>query len=885
MDYPSTGYSNSPNSGPHAAAPAAGLGLGEALQRVEREDGGGVAAPAQESRRDDGSARQEQRHAPNRTHREYREDGYQVAPIIPPGAELSPNTSIQRDDVGKIPGRLGQNGWAGFDWLRKSRKPTKKALEQWTKTGAGVGFVCGEPGGVVGIDIDVLDEDAAGLVQQVAEQTLGGAPVRVGRWPKRLLVYGVDVLSEPVQTSKIAFRSGAEGTRKHLIEIRGQGQQFVAQGIHPNTRQPYTWDRPVPPRDELVQVDAGQVCELVDALVEALEEAGWEVQQGGGKGRSAAARAKVDQDALAADDLDMMDEAVAAIRNTTARFPDRDAYIRVANAIKAAYRDDPARGEAAWLDWCARWEDPPEGDGNEPDKALSDYRRCRPPFEIGAPYLYQLAREDGFNDAARVFPDAPPEPASDGNADSAPSGTDNQTDDQRRWNQALQYMLGDYVYVEDVERFVCLSESYRRLLTPKTLDIRMTKLGLGSVGASKNRGSVQFHEHDGTLVKSATYRPEDHRNVVDEGLMGPAVNLWRPGELTQEQAAAMTVSGDDVRPWLELVEHIVPDDDERRTVLDWLAWCVQNPGAKPSWHLVLGGRPGCGKDTILQPVIRALGRHNVAQLQAHELQQPWTDFLEGTALVVVQEMNSFERKAVMDRLKPLLARPPEEVRINAKNQRQYTLPNITAWVFLTNHENAIAIETGDRRFFVVWSDFSKPNWPEERFGELYRWMEQEGGWRSVAAWLTQRELSEGFNAKGAAPHTTAKAHMQTMTEPALKQDIREILSNQEGPAGYHRDLIAPAELRQYLQREHGYPSHLTTPNKVTSVLRELGGRKLGQFWYGSNARAVMWAVSNVEHWQKQVADGVNPARVYFDEVEARNESVIKAKFGGGALDD
>ncbi|MCC3751769.1 MAG: phage/plasmid primase, P4 family [Halorhodospira halophila] len=408
MDFPSRKNVTSKNADPHAAAPAAGLGLGEALQRVEREDGGGVAAPAQESRRDDGSARQQHRHAPNRAHAEYREGGYQVVPIIPPGAELSPNTSIQRDDVGKIPGRRGQHGWAGFNWLEQSKAPKPRALERWTETGAGVGFVCGEPGGVVGIDIDVLDEEAAEKVQQVAEQTLGGAPVRVGLWPKRLLVYGVDVLSEPVQTAKVAFRSGAEGTHKHLVEIRGQGQQFVAQGIHPNTRQPYTWDRPVPPRDDLVQVDAQQVQELTDALVEALEEAGWEVQRGGGKGRSAAARAKIDQDALAADDLDMMDEAVAYIRNTTARFPDRDAYIRMANAFRAAYRDDPERGERAWLDWCARWEDP-DGRENDPDKASGDYWRCRPPHELGAPYLFELARDGGYNDAPRVFTDAPPE--------------------------------------------------------------------------------------------------------------------------------------------------------------------------------------------------------------------------------------------------------------------------------------------------------------------------------------------------------------------------------------------------------------------------------------------------------------------------------------------
>jgi len=822
-------------------------------------------------------------HEPERTHLEYREDGYQVVPIIPPEAELSPHTTIQANDVGKIPGRLGQHGWAGFNWLEKSKAPKPRALERWTETGAGVGFVCGEPDGVVGIDIDVLDEEAAEKVQQVAEQTLGGAPVRVGRWPKRMLLYGVDMLSEPIQTAKVAFRSGGEGTHKHLVEIRGQGQQFVAQGEHPQTGQPYTWDRPVPPRDELVQVDAQQVRELVDALAEALEEAGWEVQQGGGKGRSAAARAKVDQDALAADDLDMMDAAVAAIRNTTERFPDRDAYVRVANAIKAAYRDDPARGEVAWLDWCARWEDPPEGDGNEPDKALADYRRCRPPHEVGAPYLYELAREDGFNDSARVFTDAPPEPAgssSDTGGGSGGGEDDGLSDDERRAQEAFRYLIEDYVYVEDVDRFVCLSESYRRLLKPKTVDVRLAKMGLGSVGASKNRASVYFLDHPAsTRVASPTYRPDDWRAVIDEGLMGPAVNLWRPGELDKEQAQRMAVSDEDVRPWLELVEHIIPDDEERRITLDWLAWTVQNPGAKPSWHLVLGGRPGCGKDTILQPIIRALGEHNVAQIQASDLQNQWTDFLEGTAMVIVQEMNNFERRAVMDRMKPLLSAPPHTVRVNTKNQPQYNLPNLTSWVFLTNHEDAIAIESDDRRFFVVWSDRNKPNWPEDRFMRLYEWMDGRSGWRSVVSWLAQRVLSGSFNARGHAPHTAAKEQMRRQTAPPLQQEIEEVLESGEGPLETHPDLFPTEELRQYIEAKTAWGKGRVTAIRVGKVLEALGCVKLGRFRYGEHgkSRAQMWARANGQHWLREVESGLNVARLYYEQKEARDDSVIQAK--------
>lgn len=823
------------------------------------------------------------------THLDYYQAGYQPVPIIPPGARLSPYSKVSPSELGKIPGRQGAHGWASFDWLEQSRKPTRRALERWAETGAGIGLVCGEPDGVVGIDIDVLDEDAATLVQRVTEQVLGEAPRRVGRWPKRLLVYGVDMISPPIKTAKLRFRSGDESTHEHLIEIRGRGQQFVAEGVHPGTGQAYEWDRRVPPRDELVQVDSKQIHELIDALADTLAVAGWTV--GRPSGGTITDRERVDQDQLVAEDLDYLDRAVGAIRNTTERFPDRDSYVRMAHAIKAAYRDDPARGEQAWLDWCARWDDP-DGRENDPDTALADYRRCRPPFEVGAPYLYELAREDGFNDAARLFsaepPAVPPDTDKGGGtgAQSAQPDADNASDDERRAREAFRYMLEDYVYVEEMDRFVCLSESYRRLLTPKTVSTRFARLGLGRVGSQTDNAVSHFLNHPASRrVVRVTYRPGDWRDFVDEGLMGTAVNIWRPGELTTDAATRMEVSDDGVRPWLDLVEHLIPDHEQRRVLLDWLAYCVQHPGGKPSWHVVLGGPQGCGKDTILQPVLRALGEHNTAQIQAGDLQNQWTDFLEGSALVVVQEMNNFERRSVMDRLKPLLAQPPREVRINTKNQPQYNLPNITAWVFLTNHEDAIALEHGDRRFYVLWSDEDAGVWSEQQFRELYRWMMgQESGWRRVAGWLAQRDLS-AFNPQGQAPHTAAKERMRQLTASALQQTIEEIIECREGPAEPHPDLLPVHELKAYLEREHKLPPQQTTARKIGMALRALGAVNLGRFRYGPSgqARCRMWAVRNGSYWRREVEHGLlNAATLYYDEKEARDDNVIEArdKFNG-----
>jgi hypothetical protein len=105
--------------------------------------------------------------------------------------------------------------------------PDDNLFQRWVENypGHGVGIVCGE---VVGIDIDILaDPDLADYVDSLAQEYLGDAPVRIGRWPKRLRMYR---LKNPIRK-----------LREGPIEILASGQQFVAAGIHPDTGKPYRW--------------------------------------------------------------------------------------------------------------------------------------------------------------------------------------------------------------------------------------------------------------------------------------------------------------------------------------------------------------------------------------------------------------------------------------------------------------------------------------------------------------------------------------------------------------------------------------------------------------------------------------------------------------------
>src|ERR1019366_8451569 len=73
-------------------------------------------------------------------------------------------------------------------------------------------------------------------------------------------------------------------------------------------------------------------------------------------------------------------------------------------------------------------------------------------------------------------------------------------------------------------------------------------------------------------------------------------------------AAVTARAASGATPWLEHVKRVFPD--EWRHIPCWLAHRVQRPGEKINHALVLGGKQGIGKDSLLEPVKEAVGRWN-----------------------------------------------------------------------------------------------------------------------------------------------------------------------------------------------------------------------------------------------------------------------------------
>ena len=320
------------------------------------------------------------------------EAGYtDLVSVIPPGAELSPLSKVKPESAGKAPGKKNQQGrWVGYGW--QAEQCTAEDAAKMDMDNANIGIKAGK---FPGVDIDCTDEALAELIEKLARQHLGDAPLRIGQAPKRLLMYRAD---EPFGRMRLWFRVAE---KQHLIEVLGEGQQYVISGIHPRTREAYKWHYgervqgipPVkPPKLNVITKDA--VATFLAAVEDELDL--FDIQcQREGTGNVADKRT-TPQESLKSKDLDQLAVAVRLIPNDS---PSRDDYIKMGYAIKAAAQDDEERGYGIFLEWCLKW----EGGDNDPLTVRNDWDRMHPPYELGADWIYDTAAQYGFNSGVVEF--------------------------------------------------------------------------------------------------------------------------------------------------------------------------------------------------------------------------------------------------------------------------------------------------------------------------------------------------------------------------------------------------------------------------------------------------------------------------------------------------
>jgi hypothetical protein len=415
---------------------------------------------------------------------------------------------------------------------------------------------------------------------------------------------------------------------------------------------------------------------------------------------------------------------------------------------------------------------------------------------------------------------------------------------------ALRGLTSEWVWVADAMVFIRKIDLKRYTAEQwRTLHAHLSETPILQL-VWKNANFIQKFE-------SLTYRPSAPQ--VIEGERGKIFNIWRPSGLKPEPG--------DVSWFLEHMMYLIPEEREREAVLDYLAHLVQRPQVKIHFALLIRGEQGTGKSAIGELMLRIIGKGNVRKPSNDEVIGRWTSWQEGAQLAILEELMTVGRLDVVNRLKPLITEP--SLRIEEKYQCTYSIDNYLNLLCFTNHKDAVKIERGDRRWFIVFSP-AKPL-GRDYYANLFRGISGEGA-AHVAHWLMTRDLTR-FDAKGHAPATSAKEQMRELTMGEAEAILMELYVDRAPP--FEFDLLSLSDLEQAL------------PDRVQRATKNLGAvsRKFLEDVVGAvqhkrntntgvNVGAMrLWSIRNHDEWAAAGPTARASARAAYW-LEAHNIEVI-----------
>lgn len=276
------------------------------------------------------------------------------------------------------------------------------------------------------------------------------------------------------------------------------------------------------------------------------------------------------------------------------------------------------------------------------------------------------------------------------------------------------------------------------------------------VSAGKTQWPKAFQE----WLESPRRRMIDPEQLV----FAPDGNL-RPGEVNT--FGGLPVVADASKPCGRIVEHLrflCGSEEVFQWVSKWLAYPLQNPGAKMHTALVLHGvREGTGKNLFFSVLNRIYGPDYSTVINQKVLDSEFNGYLSRKLFIVADEVLSQQEKRRQKGLIKDMITGAQHA-INEKNMPMRMEPNLCNFVFLSNELQPLALDPHDRRFMVIKVEKSQsPEYYEALAREI-----EDGGDAGFLAWLMKVDL-EGFHPATRPLETDAHKDLVELGMPASER--------------------------------------------------------------------------------------------------------------------
>ena len=750
--------------------------------------------------------------------------------VIPPGAQLTPSSKIPVGSIGKAPGFKAVSGlWYGYDW--RHHTPTLEDVKKWSLAGANIGLRADR---FPGVDIDTMDESLARIIEDVALAKLGPAPVRFGKAPKRLLLYRT---KEPFTRMRLWIQRDGE---THLVEILGQGQQYLVFGTHPSTLKPYTWTTDLPSAT-ITEITREQADAFLTELKETLEQMGFPTTREG-NGRPLTRVAQTDQIGLLAPNMELLAQAVKLIPNTNDQFPDRTSYLRMGYAIRAAAgEENEHEGFDIFSEWASRWEGNDRFAGNDPEVVRADWRRMRGPYSVGWSWIAESARAFGFETATLDFDTFSPPP--EDRIEEAPRYSEQWLADrvvearagELRYSpqQSMWYVWDSGMWVPDAELLAddIIKKELRKIAVDvlkhgatekeKKENMTLAQIICSASKAANVRTFMQSDRRIAVSIESLDYDPwvlNTPAGVID--LKTGKINPPNP-DLLCTRSTAVSADFTGTHPeWDRFLEEATNGDKELQRYLQRLAGYTLTGSTREQQLTFIWGPGGNGKGVFVNVLLGILSDYarpsSMETFTASSSDRHSTDvaMLAGARLVTASETQSGKRWDEA-KVKGLTGGDP----ITARFMRQDNFTYVPQFklVFMGNHKPEIRdVDAAMRRRIQMVPFTVTPARIDKELGTKLR-----AEWAAILAWMVRGCLlwqKDGLNP----PQVVTEASAEYFEgEDAVGRWIKERLEPKPGEKTEMQKLFN--DWREWANRNGEYVGSL---KRLSASLESKGWDKV-----------------------------------------------------------
>lgn len=500
---------------------------------------------------------------------------------------------------------------------------------------------------------------------------------------------------------------------------------------------------------------------------------------------------------------------------------DRAEWIAMTAAVKQAGWTlvDESQLMALWLAWCARYE---RDDVGENVKQWNSLRRT----ELGWPSL--LRRVPSLK-AAMLFgaagqsvappaPGVPPMPVSE------PPALD---------------CSGEFLTHEECKTWFkgCVFVTSRgEIMLPNGRLLNQTKFNGGDHAGKKfiitQDGKTTDEPWKAALRSTLWTIPKvDHlRFLPEKGPSEIVVDvLGRRGVNTYVKPSIDMAPGD-VSPFLNHLSRIIPDADDLRILIEWMAHVVRFPGFKIPWAPVIQSTEGIGKGVIKIAMTHAIGKPYVHFPDAQQLGDSGGKFngwMRGKVFILADEIKVDEKRHLVEVLKPLISE--ELIEVQSKGVDQEMEDNPACWAFFTNYKDAVPVSRNGRRYAMFFSplqteaDLLARGMDEAYMKQLFDWLKGDGQ-RYVAHWLHNYPIERGAIPMRA-PKTSSWDEAVSISRSPVERALTEAI--EAGATGFRGGWVSEIAALKHVRDRQVVRGNLP-PHAVRSVLEGLGYREVGR---------------------------------------------------------